>query len=436
MRVLIVGGGGREHALAWKIRRSPLVSHLYCAPGNAGIASVADCVPIEPADIVEIADFASKVKVDLTVVGPEIPLHLGLADELAKRGLPAFGPRRNAAEIESSKVFAKDFMIRNGIPTADFKVFRREEEALAHVADRSTPFPLVVKADGLAAGKGVVVAESRGEAEGAIRSMMGERSLGASGDAVIVEECLRGTEVSVFAICDGARLSTWTTCQDFKRALDGDQGPNTGGMGGYSPSAYLDSAALREVVQKVLTPAVAGMAREGRPYQGILYAGVMLTERGPMVLEFNCRLGDPEAESILPRMKSDIVPQLAEAAAGSLPADRRTEWTEESAVTVVVASGGYPGSYVRGKAIHGLDEAAAVPDTVVFHAGTGRVPTGEIQTSGGRVLAVTSLGETLRLARERCYEAVSRIRFEGMQYRTDIASRAVETVARGREERA
>jgi phosphoribosylamine---glycine ligase len=433
MKILIVGGGGREHALAWKIRRSPLVTGLYCAPGNAGMAALADCVPIEPTDIVEIADFAAKIRIDLTVVGPELPLNLGLADELMKRGLRVFGPRQNAAEIESSKAFAKGFMARNGIPTAAFKIFRSAKEALSHLGARATRYPLVVKADGLAAGKGVVVAATKDEAASAVNSIMGERTFGASGDAVVVEECLEGNEVSFFAICDGTRLAPWPTCQDFKRAGDGDSGPNTGGMGSYSPSVYLDAQGFKEIVTKIMTPTVAAMAKEGRAYRGILYAGLMLTQEGPKVLEYNCRLGDPEAEALLPRMKSDIVPWLAFAADGALPADRSIEWRREASVTVVLASAGYPGSVEKGRTIWGLEPDVADAETVVFHCGTRRTPTGEIQTNGGRVLAVTSLAPSLRQAAERCYGAVSKIRFDGMHYRRDIAAKAMKRSGGGGE---
>jgi phosphoribosylamine--glycine ligase len=431
----VIGGGGREHALVWKIRQSPLVSRIYCAPGNAGIAALADCLPIEPSDIVEMVDFAAKIRIDLTVIGPELPLNLGLADELRKRDLRVFGPRRGAAEIEASKVFSKEFMTRHSIPTAPYRVFRSVGEAIAHLKARSTRYPLVVKADGLAAGKGVAVAGSRDEAMSAVRLMMEDRAFGAAGDAVVIEECLAGTEVSFFAICDGLRLIPWPTCQDFKRALDGDLGPNTGGMGSYSPSPYVDASLFKEIVSKIMTPTVAGLAKEGRPYQGILYAGLMLTDGGPMVLEYNARLGDPEAEAILPRMKGDLVPWLVAAADGALPVDRPIEWRREPAVTVVLTSLGYPGSYEKGKAIRGLGEAAAIPDATVFHCGTRALPTGETQSAGGRVLAITGLGPTLETAARSAYDAVAKIQFEGVSYRKDIASAAIQRIASLREAR-
>jgi phosphoribosylamine--glycine ligase len=314
-------------------------------------------------------------------------------------------------------------------------VFRSEGEAIAHLKARSTRYPLVVKADGLAAGKGVVVAGSRDEAMSAVKQMMEDRAFGAAGDAVVIEECLAGTEVSFFAICDGVRLIPWPTCQDFKRALDGDLGPNTGGMGSYSPSPYVDASLFKEIVSKIMSPTVAGLAKEGRPYQGILYAGLMLTDGGPMVLEYNARLGDPEAEALLPRMKGDLVPWLVAAADGALPVDHPIEWRREPAVTVVLTSLGYPGSYEKGKAIRGLGEAAAIPDATVFHCGTRALPTGETQSAGGRVLAITGVGPTLETAARSAYDAVAKIQFEGVSYRKDIASAAILKVASIREAR-
>jgi len=410
------------------------VEEVYCAPGNAGIAAMADCVAIEPSDIIELADFAAKINVDLTVVGPELPLDLGIVDEFAKRELRIFGPAKAAAQIESSKVFAKEFMARHGIPTAAFEVFGTQAEAVKHLKAKSTKYPLVVKADGLAAGKGVVVAKDRGEAEAAVERIMTDRVFGSSGDALIVEECLEGIEVSFTAICDGHRLAAWPTSQDFKRAADGDAGPNTGGMGAYSPSAYVSAEVFKEILSKIMTPTLAGLAEEGRPYKGILYGGVMLTPEGPKVLEFNCRLGDPECEVLLPRMKSDLVPLLAAAADGALPLDRPIDWGKEAAVTVVLASGGYPGSYEKGKAITGVEEAGA-DDTVVFHCGTKRTAAGKLETAGGRVLAVTGTAPTLEAAARRSYEAVSRIKFDKMSYRNDIAASAIEKIARDREAR-
>ncbi len=430
MRILVVGAGGREHALLWKIRRSPLARDLYCAPGNAGIADLADCVPVGAEDVIELADFAEKIRVDLTVVGPEVPLSLGIVDEFERRGLRIFGPSQAAAEIESSKVFAKEFMARHGIPTSAFQVFRTSDDALRHLDARSTRYPLVVKADGLAAGKGVVVAADRDEAASAVGSMMDEKAFGRSGDAIVVEECLSGVEVSFFALCDGTRLAPWPTSQDYKRALDGDEGPNTGGMGCYSPSAFVGDEQFREIMDRVMGPAVAGLGKEGRPYRGFLYAGLMLTAGGPKVLEFNCRLGDPEAEALLPRLKSDLVPFLAAAAEGILPTRRPLEWLRSPSVTVIAASAGYPGSSQKGKRISGLRDAAAVEGVEVFHCGTHRTASGEIESAGGRVLAVTGSRGSLSESAAAAYEAIGKVEFEGMRYRKDIAREAIEELAR------
>ena len=369
MRILVVGSGGREHALLWKIRQSPLVKELYCAPGNAGIATVADCVPIEAEDVIELADFAGKIHVDLTVVGPELPLSLGIVDEFSRRGLRIFGPSQASAEIESSKVFAKEFMARHGIPTAAFHVYRSSDDAMRHVKEKSTTYPLVVKADGLAAGKGVIMAGNKDEAAAAISRIMEHKAFGMSGKAIVIEECLKGTEISFFAICDGTRLAPWPTSQDYKRVNDGDEGANTGGMGCYSPSPFVTEEMFQQLVATVMNPTVAGLGKEGHPYRGFLYAGLMLTEDGPKVLEFNCRLGDPETETLLTRLKSDLVPFMAAAAEGALPTNRPLEWRRAPSVTVVAASGGYPSSYSIGKRITGLDEASGVDGVVELSMG-------------------------------------------------------------------
>lgn len=433
MRILVVGAGGREHALVWKIRQSPLVKELYCAPGNAGIAALADCVPIAVEDIIELADFAGKIRIDLTVVGPEVPLSLGIADEFQRRGLRILGPTRVSAKIESSKVFAKEFMARHGIPTADFLVFRSPDDAMRHLDQPDVRYPLVVKADGLAAGKGVIMAAGRDEAKAAVTRIMAERAFGASGDAVVIEECLSGTEVSFFALCDGSRLAPWPTSQDYKRALDGDKGPNTGGMGCYSPSPFVDEEMFGRIVTQVMNPTVAGLGREGSTYRGFLYAGLMLTDGGPKVLEFNCRLGDPEAEALLPRLVNDLVPFMAAAAEGSLPTHRPLEWRRSPSVTVIAASSGYPASYKKGRKISGLEEASRGDGVQVFHSGTRSTASGEIETAGGRVLAVTATRPTMAEARRSAYEAVEKIEFEGIHYRKDIAALAVEEEARRKE---
>jgi phosphoribosylamine--glycine ligase len=419
MKILIVGSGAREHALAWAIRKSPLVKELFCAPGNAGIARLAECAAIDPSSIIEMAEFAAIRKIDLTIVGPELPLSLGIVDEFRKRGLTIFGPTRAAAEIEASKVFAKEFMKRHGIPTAEFAVADSAGEARAILRKRKKGFPVVLKADGLAAGKGVVVAADAGEADRAIETMLVERRFGQAGSRVLIEDCLAGLEVSFFALSDGERVLPLETCQDYKRLGDGDTGPNTGGMGGYSPSVHVDAATFRSVRDSVLMPAVGGLAREGRPYQGVLYAGLMLTREGPMVLEFNARFGDPEAELIAVRLECDLVPVLQATVAGGL--DRTTiAWRKERAVCVVLASSGYPGAIETGRPIEGLDEAEAVEGVHLFHAAT-RMENGGIVTAGGRVLTVTATGASYARAAERCYAAAGRVRFAGKQLRSDIA---------------
>jgi len=424
VKVLVVGAGGREHALAWKIRQSPLVKDLYCAPGNAGIAGIARCVPIDGANVTELAGFAASARIDLTVVGPELPLTLGIAGEFQRRGLALFGASAEAALIESSKVFAKEFMLRHAIPTASCEVFSTSGAAGDHLGSRSVRYPVVVKADGLAAGKGVVVCADREQAIAAVRSMMEERIHGTAGDRVIIEEFLEGREVSFFAISDGSRAVPLATCQDYKRAHDGDNGPNTGGMGGYCPSVHVGQELFREVSDRIVAPTLDGLAREGRAYRGVLYVGLMLTAAGPRVLEYNARFGDPEAQGLLPRMKSDIVPLLAAAAAGRIDGET-IDWRPESVATVVLASGGYPGPYRKGMPIFGIAEAEALENVHVFHAGTASGSGTQPVVSGGRVLAVTALGHDLAAAVASAYEGVARIRFEGMHYRTDIARDAV-----------
>jgi phosphoribosylamine---glycine ligase len=427
MKVLVVGSGAREHALAWKIRRSPLVEELYCAPGNVGVAKDADRVPIDPSAIVELADFAASIKIDLTVVGPELPLSLGIADEFQKRDLPIFGATRAAAEIESSKVFAKEFMSKHSIPTAPFEIVASPEAARAALKKRKKDYPVVLKADGLAAGKGVVVAKNKKEADEAVETMLVERRFGSAGDRVVIEDCLEGVEASFFALSDGQRVLPLVTCQDYKRLADGDQGPNTGGMGGYSPSVHVDAGTFHAVMDTILVPTVAGLAAEGRPYRGVLYAGLMLTQSGPKVLEFNARFGDPEAELIAVRMKSDLVPVLQATLAGHLN-EIAIEWLKARAVCVVLASKGYPGEFAAGQPIGGIEAAAALPGVEVFHGGTA-AKEGKFVTSGGRVLAVTAVGGTFAEAARRCYEGVERIRFDGRQFRTDIAQDAIEALS-------
>jgi phosphoribosylamine---glycine ligase len=422
MKILVVGGGGREHALAWKIAQSPLVKKVYCAPGNPGIARHAECVPLRADDLVGILQFVREKSVDLTVVGPEDPLSLGIADELTPKGFKVFGPMRAAAELESSKVFSKHIMQKHGIPTATFRVFQDAHDAHDYVAKVAAP--LVVKADGLAKGKGVIVCGTSDEAHEAIRDIMERKIFGKAGDQIIIEECLRGQEASILAISDGRTIVLLEPAQDHKRIGDGDVGPNTGGMGAYSPVPVVTPALRDEVERRVFIPTIHGMRREGRRYQGILYAGIMLTGSGPQVLEFNVRWGDPEAQPILMRMKSDLVPVLMAAAEGTLKESQRIEWDPRPAICVVMASGGYPGDYEKGKPISGLDEAAKLKDVMVFHAGTA-MSGGQVVTSGGRVLGVTALGKTIAEARERAYDAIGRIHFDGAQFRSDIGHRAI-----------
>lgn len=422
MRVLVVGGGGREHALVWKIRQSPRVKEVFCLPGNAGIARLARCVPGNPEDVRAVADFARAERIDLTVVGPEAPLVAGLTDELARYGLPVFGPSRAAAELEGSKAFAKELMARHGIPTAEYHAFDDPRAAADHI--RRLDRPVVVKADGLAAGKGVVVADTPEEALAAVREIMVQGVHGAAGRRVVVEERLQGEEVSVLALTDGERVIPLVSAQDHKRAYDGDRGPNTGGMGAYSPAPIYTPEMARRVEAEILLPTVRGMAGEGRPYLGVLYAGLMLTADGPKVLEYNCRFGDPETQAVLPRLASDLVDALEAAAGGDLRG-QDLHWRPEAAVCVVLASGGYPGPYEKGKSITGLEQAESLPDVLVFHAGTAAAD-GGVLTAGGRVLNVTALGDTIAAASARAYQAVDHIGFPGCHFRRDIAARALD----------
>lgn len=437
MRVVVIGGGGREHALVWKISQSPTVRgrrDLLCIPGNKGIESLAECLPAPAgglANVTALADLAVHQRAGLVVVGPELPLSLGLTDELSRRGVPAFGASRAASQLEASKAFAKQFMARHGIPTAPFEVFSSLRESLSYLGSSDRRYPIVVKADGLAAGKGVVVADSRQEAEAAVTAMLQEKRFGAAGEKVVIEEHLSGIEVSFFALTDGRTALPLATCQDYKRALEEDRGPNTGGMGAYSPSVEIDSRLEREIMHRIIRPAVRGMAAEGVPYLGVIYAGLMLTQAGPSVLEFNARFGDPETQVLMPRLESDLVPLLLWAAGAEDRPEPPEEirWTSDWAACVVVASRGYPESAESGRLIKGLESAAQVEQTVVFHAGTSgstEDPGGSgAVTAGGRVLAVSSRGRDLKQAVERAYRSVARIRFDGMQFRRDIGRSAL-----------
>ncbi|MDI7274718.1 MAG: phosphoribosylamine--glycine ligase [Anaerolineae bacterium] len=421
MDVLIVGSGGREHALAWKLRQSPGIDRLYVAPGNAGTAALAENLPVSAEDVDGLLAAARQRQIGLTVVGPEAPLAAGLSDRFSQAGLAVFGPSQRATQIEADKAFAKDLMARHGIPTAAYCTFREYEPALAYA--RRAPYPLVVKATGLAAGKGVTVCRELPEAEEALRRAMVEREFGAAGDQVLIEECLSGQEASVLAFSDGRAVRPMIVAQDHKALLDGDRGPNTGGMGSYAPAPIVSPALLEEITATILQPAVDGLRAEGIPYRGVLYAGLMLTSTGPQVLEFNARFGDPEAQAILPLLQGDLLPVLLACTDGSLErVDLR--WSSRHCLCVVVASPGYPGHYPRGLAISGLEEAATLPDTIIFHAGT-RVEQGRVVTSGGRVLGVTGLGDTLAEAAGRAYRAAELVHFEGMYYRRDIGAKAM-----------
>ncbi len=426
MRVLVVGSGGREHALVWKLKQSPLLTEIYCAPGNPGIATLADCVDIDPSDIVELADFAEKLSIGLTVVGPELPLMLGLADEFEKRGLPVFGPSRPAAELEGSKAFAKDFMAKHGIPTAKFKVVNDADEAKSVIKKGEIGLPLVIKADGLAGGKGVSIVATKKEALAEADRLLTDKALGTAGNKVVLEECLEGEEVSFFVLSDGAKVFPFVAAQDQKRAFDNDEGPNTGGMGCVCPATMLRAETLKRIMQEIVLPTISKMAADGRRYQGLLYCGLMVTKDGPKVLEYNVRFGDPETQAVLPRYTGDLLPLLKEVADGRL-GQHKPEWSRDPAITVILASGGYPGSYETGKKIEGVDLAKGVEideGICLFHAGT-KKDGDTLVTGGGRVLAVTGIGQNLKAAIERTYKAVDGIKFEGMHYRKDIGQKAL-----------
>jgi phosphoribosylamine---glycine ligase len=423
MKILVVGNGGREHALVWKIRQSPLVQDIYCAPGNAGIAEVADCVPIDTSNIVEVADFAQTITADLTVVGPELPMVLGIADEFVRRGMPIFSPSRAAAEIEGSKAFAREFMTRHKIPSPRYEVCQTHEEALDFVERAPFGLPFVIKADGLAAGKGSVVVRDAAEARTVVGDMMADKKFGSAGAKTVMEEFLAGEEVSFLVFSDGARVVPMVSVQDHKRALDGDEGPNTGGMGTVSPATNLSLDAHKQIMQEIVLPTIAGLAAEGRRYQGVLFTGLMITESGPKVLEFNARFGDPETQVIMARMRSDIVPILQQVAAGQLK-ETKIEWAKEPAVCVVLAARGYPDTPETGKVVRGLDKLSEDTDVVVYHAATAQKDN-EVITVGGRVLGVTALGANLDAAVARAYEVVGKLSFDGMFYRKDIGQRAL-----------
>jgi phosphoribosylamine--glycine ligase len=429
MRVLVVGSGGREHALCWKLRQSPELTELFCAPGNPGIAAIADCLPRGADEIHALADFAAEARIDLTVVGPELPLTLGIVDEFRERGLPIFGPSRAAAELEGSKAFATQLMTRHGIPTAPYRLARDRHEAERAVEELGVP--VVLKADGLAAGKGVIVATDDDEIEAGLQVLFDERRFGTAGDLVVVEKFLEGEEVSLLAFSDGERLLPLATARDYKRLLDGDKGPNTGGMGAHSPSGVLDGRHASEVLERIMRPTIDALAEEGRPFVGVLYAGLMLTSEGPQVLEYNVRMGDPEAQAVLLRLEDDLLPILVAGAAGEFGVSR-LHFEKAAAAVVVLVSDGYPERPVKGETITGLDRAAEHPGAVVFHAGTGQVDD-RIVAVGGRVLNVGATGPDLTAALRTAYGAAAEIDWPSKRLRTDIGRRLVEQVASAHE---
>ena len=423
--VLVIGRGGREHALAWKLAQSPRVARVWVAPGNGGTALAGGkvaSVDLQEGDFASLIDFARQNGVTLTIVGPEAPLADGIVDAFQAAGLRCFGPSKAAAQIEASKAFAKDFMARHGIPTARHATFTDFDRALDHL--RQVDYPVVLKASGLAAGKGVILPASLAEAEAALRQIIVAREFGAAGDIVVIEERLAGPEASVLAWSDGRTVALMPAAQDHKRVFDGDQGPNTGGMGAYAPAPLMTPVLLDEVRRTVLQPAIDGLAAEGMPYVGVLYAGMMITPDGPKTLEFNCRLGDPETQVILPLLASDVVDVIEACLTGQL-ADLDVRWRDRAAATVVAASEGYPGGYLKGREISGVAEAEVLPGAAVFHAGTRLDNAGRLLTDGGRVLAVTGVGDDLPAALGRAYDGIERVRFEGMHYRCDIGARAI-----------
>jgi len=423
MRVLVIGSGGREHTIVWKLAQSPRVQAIVCAPGNAGMERIAKNVRVPPTDFAAITDLVRIERIDYVVVGPEAPLSAGLVDHLKACGIPVVGPTQKAAQLESSKVFSKDFMSRHNVPTARYATYQDAKSAIAFLESSEAAFPIVVKADGLAAGKGVVVARNLAEARDAVLRMMVEKEFGAAGDRILIEECLKGVEASYIVFTDGDTIVPAVAARDHKAVFDNDEGPNTGGMGAYSTDNILGPELEREVLQRVIRPVIEGMKSEGNPFQGILYAGLMLTDRGVQVLEFNVRMGDPECQVILPRLKSDFS-DLCEALCQGRLKDYKALWTSDAAGCVVLASGGYPGPYVKGKAISGLGMAEENQRVAVFHAGT-RKEGEQFLTDGGRVLGVTATEKDLASAMMLAYEAVNKIHFDGMHYRRDIGAKGL-----------
>ncbi len=421
MKVLVVGGGGREHALVWKLMQSPSVDKVYCAPGNAGISEIAECIDIDPANVDALLDFVKYNWIDLTVVGPEVPLTAGIVDAFVKEKRTIFGPDAVGAQLEGSKIFAKDFMKRYGIPTAEYKVFSSYIHAEEYV--RLKGAPIVIKADGLAAGKGVIVAETVDEALDALKLIMKDKAFGDAGNKVVVEQCLRGEEASFMIITDGKTVVPLANSQDHKAIFDGDKGPNTGGMGAYSPAPIVTKSLESDIMQSIIDPVIKGLSRERINFRGVIYVGVMVCDGKPYVLEFNCRFGDPEAQPILMRLESDLFELLKATAEGRL-GEVEVSWKEDVSMCVVLASKGYPGPYEKGTPIKGLDSFTDDKDVVVFHAGTS-LKKGEVVTAGGRVLGVTALGKDIKTAKNNAYKAIEKINFNGMQCRKDIGDKAI-----------
>ena len=416
MKVLVVGGGGREHTIVWKISQSPKVEKIYCAPGNGGLASLVECVNISATDIDGIVKFAKEKAVDLVMVAPDDPLVLGMVDALEKEGIRAFGPRANAAIIEGSKVFSKELMKKYNIPTAGYEVFTDSNAAIEFV--KKGTFPTVIKAEGLALGKGVIIAQNEEEAVSGIKEIMEDKKFGESGNRIVIEEFLTGPEVSVLAFTDGKTVKPMVSAQDHKRAYDNDEGLNTGGMGTFSPSRLYDAAKAEECMENIFLPTIKAMSAEGRPFKGVLYFGLMMTQKGVKVIEYNCRFGDPETQVVLPRLKTDLV-EIMEAVIDERLDEIEIEWADNAAVCVVMASGGYPSSYKKGYEISGIDAVDALDDMIVFHAGTA-LSDGKLVTNGGRVLGVTAVGENLDAAIKRAYEGVDKISFTDEFHRSDI----------------
>jgi phosphoribosylamine--glycine ligase len=420
MRILVIGGGGREHAICWALKKSEKVKELFCAPGNAGIAQIAECVPIAVSQFDELTRFAKEASIDLVFVGPDDPLADGIVDAFEGAGIPAFGPDKKAAEIEGSKIFMKNLLKKYNIPTAKYETFTDYETALAYLKQQATP--IVIKADGLAAGKGVTVAATMEEAEKALREAMVDKIFGDAGNQIVIEEFLEGQEMSILAFVDGETVKPMVPAQDHKPVFDGDKGPNTGGMGTYTPLPHIDPSIVEEAIANIIGPTAKAMVSEGRPFRGVLFAGLMITKDGPKTIEFNARMGDPETQVVLPRLKTELVDIVLAAMNGRL-GELEIEWSEEAAVCIVAASEGYPGSYPKGRVITGIAEAEA-QGALVFHAGTA-MKDGELVTSGGRVLGIVGRGRDIAEARARAYEAASVIHFEGKQNRTDIAAKAL-----------